>query len=550
MAEEQYVNMTAQAVAGTLQAGLTAGAAVSLLFGDEQGEVLDWLEKGNSIEEFHIPRMMYAEFEQEMNEKGIPFVAQDTNHKGEFISITVRGPERYEKTFNGEYTFSEEDGKLHRIAAEGANGQDNGDAVQVKGIVNKYFEKYKIALDQDYALNIDKANEMFAGKYVTRLENLSFDEAIIVQDMASKNMLYTDMRYSPETDTYAVEFLEEDAKRDSITFMSPVELTIQQSLYSMGFPAVEEYLKMSKNNDLQIKELANLINNDKILQAQNMVIFPIGNNEYHSSGYQNEYIKVNADKTATFISHEDGNIKSINYNLSRLEDYEAFSKKCADLGAKGILSQAEFDIAMSSRNDFNRLIGAQDIAYQKYEHSLELGRYEAEKLTDYNMMEVKFDDTPANERKHIEESRFMQVRIPDSDTIIDVVYAEKKDSLARGDKEGAQDLTSQIADAAPMYEELKRNIELRKAHMIMTPAAKYEEAGKAFYRQEGELLLDNKAYKASFDQANVQKEVVKDIDHDGVEDDIDSFIDMDHDGEDDREEEFEMELDNGDIWSD
>ena len=43
---------------------------------------------------------------------------------------------------------------------------------------------------------------------------------------------------------------------------------------------------------------------------------------------------------------------------------------------------------------------------------------------------------------------------------------------------------------------------------------------------------------------------IRDIDHDGVEDDIDSFIDMDHDGEDDREEEFEMEFDNGDIWSD
>lgn len=460
---EQSVNAIAQNVNNTVQLNLTLAAAAAALLGGPNSELAKWLDAGNDIDtSFKLPRKYLESATEELKEKGVVYQLLDQNTKSEYVSIAIRGASKYYYTETGEYTWDNGgEEEKRRLIREGER-----DRQVTSGIAAHYCERYEEDKKLKYSLDKDEANKHFKGKKVMSVSNLSYYEALMLQQMACKNCLYNQIRYDVKSDSFSVEFEEEKAERPSISEISLVELSIQQSLMALSRPKIIEW---SKEQDIIGKKISNYIkglDEEKKDKSMTMTIAPANG--------KNERLEIYSNKTARYIDNSEfGKPVIRTFDLNIEEDFTAFEEITRSFDSKFFVST-------------NELGEASDIyykSYQDYVKELDIARYEAEKLTDFSTWKVKINKPEKADSKE----RFVEARIPDSKKIVDVL---KKDGRPR---------------EQAFYDAVRENMNTKMIHMTATVGAAYELVDDE-YEIDNILRVKELAKEQNFDYENVSEE--------------------------------------------
>lgn len=561
MSEEQYIHMMGESINRVVQFNLTIPTFIAAMLDGPKSELYKWMSAGNDLDTTLVPRRMLPEIESQLGARGIPYTITDPDGHSSQVQLITRGPGEYLIDNVGEYRIDEKD-ETHRMVnmfnERNHDGDRNGDKFGDRTVVRKILEgvekEYQHKLEANYILSVDEANKEFADQTVSSIQNLSYEQADLFQEMCKYDFVKTFMRFDPASRTYTVEFLESELSKGSITGLSPVELALQRTLMVGARPEVNEWLKKTKFTNENIKDYLITVQNPKVEKIQPMVMIEAGNNTFDQlqNKIYTKLIEIDANKQATIIDNTIPGHNEITYlDLTKEEDYKRFIMEAASMESKYFLSKDTFDRASQDIKTFNLYIERDDELYKKYLDGIEIGKYEAEKLTDLGVWMTRFEDTKVkNKDKDYDIVRTIECRVPDSDKIINVLGEDTTD-LSKSERD------------VEFYNIVNQNIEHAKNQLYIAPPATFESASDAFYETSVEVAIRTKALEVGFDLQNATKEqaeefynshfnndkVIKvdndkkapefDADQDGIDDRNDSWLDTDQDGVDDREPEHE-----------
>lgn len=555
---EQHVNTIASVSTGVAQANLTVATFIAAALGGPKSELAKWLEAGNEIDtDIKIPRVYANEFAATCRQKGIPFQFIESSATTEYVTVATRGPGKHIVNEFGEFAQGEDGKRIADFSSVLA-----GDRKEVLGIARYWNDKYDKAIRMEYRLSPENADEYFTKLdketgvrtplETMQVSGLSLEEARLLQDMASKNMIYSYIR-NDFGNEYSVEFREEDAVKTSLTGLSPVELSIQQMLMTEARPEVKEWMEINHKNEMDIQLY--LYDLKETGKSKPVYIVPLGANSFDTlhNNEPNLLIKIEDNKAFAMETVCGKNPKVKTFNLTKDGDMRLFQEYLNGLGEENVMLKPElFEAAKNNKADFEKYVGVYEKMSDRYIRGMRIATYEAEKLAALNMWETKFKqefDKDVNFEGNKAITRTIETRIPDSDKMI--TFLEK----------GSTDM-SEAAATQHLYSTIEENVNRRAAFLHVTTGQKYVTAinSDKTYGPEIEVVLQKEAEKRDFDLVHATDEErakfydeyvenigtetpepIVDVDHDGIDDRVDALIDLNYNGVDDREEE-EYEL--------